>query len=213
MKPLFLIVLISCLVSLSFAQDDEAMIEELQKQRQEQQVQVEQIQESVEKIEKKPQELKEQVLSIDDLMSDKFIAMIEENLKNNPLREMDRDQIKQMLMGRVAGQPAEKLFKNLPVTLDITVDLMKDDKALLGLIQLAKKKKEMMNFTAIWLVLVISFWMIKKRIAPKTVSFRRRFVFKTALSLLGSVISFSLFYLMFSEEIGPFVSIVIKNLL
>lgn len=220
MKAFAFLVFFIGLFTLSYAQDDEAVVEELEKQRSAQQVQVNQIQESVEKIEETPKKLEENLrqlsekaLTIDDLMTEKYQKIIEDVLKNNPLKDLDRDVLRQMILARSAGQPVEKIFKFLPVTLEITVDMVKDDKAALGLIQLAKRKDDLLNFSGIWIVLVISFWMLKKRIAPKTAPFVRRLVFKTLLSLIGTTTSATIFYLMFKEEVGPTVSIILKNLL
>ncbi len=220
MKFFFLIVLLSGFINLGHAQEDEAIIDELHEQRAEHQAQIKPIEETVEKIEEAPQKIKdgaielgEKALTIDDLMSEKFQKMIEETLKNNPLKDMDREELKRMLLERSQGQPVEKLFKSFPVTLDIAVDMVRDEKAALGLIRLAKKKDALMNYTAIWIVLFLSFWMLRKRIAPKTAPFIRRFIFKTILSITGSVISFSIFYYMFKDEIAPTIAILVKNLL
>lgn len=215
MKILFLFFSIFGFITLGFTQDDEASIEELEKLREVQQRQAEQIEQVTEPIAEVQDDLAEfsqKALTIDDIMSEKFQKMIEKSLKNNPLREMDRETIKQMLREKVKGHPMEKVFKALPVTLDITVDLMKDDKALLGLIRLAGKKKELMNFTGIWVVLFLSFWMLKKRIAPKTAPFVRRLIFKSSLSVIGTTLSFSIFYFMFKDEIGPMINIITNNL-
>jgi hypothetical protein len=126
---------------------------------------------------------------------------------------MEREEVKKVLRAKVAGKPMAKIFRLFPPSLEMAVDLVRDDKAILGLLRMAKREKEIMNFTGIWVVLVISFWMLKKRIAPKTVSFRRRFVFKTALTILGSMISFSIFYIMFGDDLDPTLSIIFRHLL
>ncbi len=215
MKISLFIFLIFGFITLGLAQDDEASIEELEKLREVQQRQAEQLEKVTEPIAEVQDDLaalSQKALTVDDIMSEKFQKMIEKSLKDNPLRDMKRETLKQMLMARVSGQLLGRVFRFLPVTLDITVDLMKDDKALLGLIRLAGKKKEMMNFAGVWIVLFISFWMLKKRIAPKTAPFVRRLIFKTSLSIIGSVLSLSIFYFMFQEEIGPMISIITKNL-
>jgi hypothetical protein len=68
MKQLIFLFLVFSLIPLSFAQEDEDIIQEIEKEREEHQAQVEQIASPVEKLE----EAKEKVLTIDDVLSDKF---------------------------------------------------------------------------------------------------------------------------------------------
>ncbi|GEM_PF-3861411 len=193
------------LVPLSFAQEDEEILNELEAQRAVHQKEIQKIEESP--------ALTGDVSAIENMSSEQMEKMFEEALKNNPLKGMDREAVKSLLKERVKGQPVEKIFKTVPVTLEIMVDMVRDEKVMQGLVNIMKQKEKLRNYAGLWLLLVVVCWVYKRRVAPKTASFKKRFIFKTAITLLGSIASFGLFYVMFSKDIDPFLSIILKNLL
>lgn len=228
MKFLLLIILCFGFISSGFAQDeDEAMVEELQAQQRKQIEQIQKLNEQAaqlkegsesitdqaEFLKKQTANLGEKALTMDDMMSDEFYKMLEEQLKNNPLRQMDKILLKEMIIAKTSDHPAGKIFTAVPMTLEIAVDFLQDEKAIMGLLKLVRKKERLKVYGFIWLFLLLSFWWMKKNLIPQELPFLQRFFQRTLLSLTGTIISTMTFYFMFRQEIQPTWMIIKKHLL
>jgi len=223
MKFYFILLAFLGFIVLGYAQDDEVIVEEIHEERVEPYEHINQIDQTIndEVIVEEPApevetpaaaQVAPQELTMETLMSEEFQATMEEQLKNNPLKNIDREVLKESIRTQTAGKPVAKLFKFAPVTLEITVDFIRDDQALLGLIKLMKKKEALKNYAIIWVALVIIFWWIKKKLIPAEIPFLKRFMLRTMLSLLSMSITISIFYSMFEEEIKPTWKIIKQHL-
>lgn len=225
MKLLLLIILGFGFISPGFAQDeDEAVAEELEAEQRKQFKQIQKLNEQAdllkegsagiadqaEFLKKQTANLGEKALTLDDMMSDEFYKMLEEKLKNNPLRQMDKALLREMIIAKTSDHPAGKIFTAVPMTLEIAVDFLQDEKAIMGLLKLVKKKERLKVYGFIWLFLLLSFWWMKKNLIPQDLPFFQRFFQRTLLSLTGTIISTMTFYFMFKQEIQP-TWMIIKN--
>lgn len=169
---------------------------------------VEQTSEAVEGIEEAS------VNTIKDLgkLDDKAIDLLLQNIKTADISSRSAPLVRQQLLEQSQGKPLGRMFAQFPITLDIMVDLIRDKKALPGLVGLLKRKNDLKNYGFLVLFVAIISWIIRRFVFPINWSGGKRFTMGLLLSLAGMALTFGVFYVSFNEEIAPTVSIVLKRI-
>lgn len=147
------------------------------------------------------------------LMDEKVLAILQRILKEHPFSSLSPDEVKALILERSKGSVVADVLKRFPKLLDLAVDLIRDEKAIPGLLGIFSRKNDLKSYGYIWLVIFIFGLFIKSRVIKPKWAFKKRFLYGLAFSLLLSSFSLYIFYSLFSEELSPTLSLVAKNIL
>jgi hypothetical protein len=147
------------------------------------------------------------------LLDDKVLAILQRTLKERPVATLPIEKVKVMILENSKGSILADLFERFPRTLNFVVDFVRDEKALPGLLDILLRKDDLKSYGYIWLVIFIFGLYVKSRVIKPKWVFKKRFLYSLSFSLVLSSISLYLFYSLFSEEITPSLSVLVRNFL
>ncbi len=134
MKIIFL--LLSLLSFSSFGQEDEEMLNKLVEEKQKQAKAFQQIDQGAQAIQAAPSQLLndlksagEKNLNLSSLTDPKMIESMKLLFIQSGFHTLPPEQVRSMILDKVKGKPAEKLFKKFPKLLDISVAVLLDRRA------------------------------------------------------------------------------------
>jgi hypothetical protein len=213
-KLSFLILTLLCLLSLpGFCQeDDDKLIQDLEKQNQDR----------LKKVQAIPQptqfnpleELKKlgfENITPSVLTDDKALVVIKKMMEQNSFKDAPPEDVKKLLLEKMKGKPFENYLKTHPKVLDTLVDIVRDGKALPALVGIMQRKSDLKRYAWIWLCLMILGWLFKKIFFNKEWWVVKTAVLSLLVSLGVSALSLTIFYKLFNQELSPVVSIAKKH--
>lgn len=152
-----------------------------------------------------------ETLEIASFKDDRVVRLVQKVLKQNHLKNVPRNQVMDGIMKQVKGSYWEVFLIDHPWILNALTDLMTDKEALPGLINILIRKDELKFFFYFWLGLVILSFVIRRYFFPEKLDGPMRFTMGLTLTLCLSMISVSIFYNMFKDELTPTIRIFKKN--
>jgi cytochrome c oxidase subunit IV len=147
-----------------------------------------------------------------DLFDEKTVRELQELLKKNPLSQIPPSEVKNLILEKASSRPAfQRYLRNSPHLTDCLVDLLRDDKAMPGALNIFLQKAQLKLYALIWLALFVLQWMFKKIFFKKSWGFVTRFSMSLLVGIIFSGISLGLFYRLFEEDLTPTVQIITKH--
>jgi hypothetical protein len=202
--------------TMSAEDKDEAALNALQSAREERARTIEQVTEIAPKEIFDPiSELKKlghSEISVDSLLDEKVIPIFERMLKESNLKAQDPEVLKATITKQFQGHPVGNLFQRFPKCLTIFVEILRDDKAMPGLLRIMTLKHHLKKYFYVWLGLFIFTWWLKRKIIPKDAPFLSRTLRSIMVSLCFMSLTFFVFYQMFHKELSPTVSIIMREI-
>jgi hypothetical protein len=214
---LFLIVLLTLLSLPGFCQeDDDKDLQELEAAQRRRLEKVSKIANPAEENPhaeiKKLQEMGHDTITMATLMDENTMTLVKKMMEKSPLQKASKDEVRLMILERSQGSAMGDFFSNSPMALDMSVDIMRDKKALPSLIGLVLKRGELRRYFAIWICLMLLSWLFKKIFFKKSWSRGKFIASNLTVSLSVSALSFMIFYKLFEQELSPTLSIIFKHL-
>ncbi len=222
---LIVVFILVCLPLLGFSQDevnpgvdttaqDEAAIAEIEKARDDRQKSMEAVAKvaaTTEKVFNPTEELKK--LGFDGinpkaLFNSQAIVLIEKIFKEAKMHTLPPEVLREKIMESFKGHPLEGFFRSSPGLVNFFVDILRDEKALVSVLQIFKDKDRLKTYLYIWIVIMFLSYFTRKVFVSKYWGRGWRAVASLMFSMTVSVISLSSFCLVFQEEMKPIINIV-----
>jgi hypothetical protein len=210
-----LLLLIALLPNLSFAlDDDDEMLRTLEAERVKQVEQAVKLNQARENFEGMGSNMLDDLkkLGNNDFFEESFQHHLKEVMANNPMQTLSMDEVRSMLLERVKGRPAEKLFKKYPKTLDISAGILRDREALPALAGILNRVGDLKLYIYISLGLLVFSFLFKRIFFPRDWTFLRRVSMSVLLSLVMTGLSFGVFYYFFSKEVTPTIAVIRQHI-
>lgn len=198
------------------AGSDEALVDELEKQRSDRAKKFQEIGTIV------PDEMFDPVAELkklghdnitpDIFLDEKVIPIFTRVFKENHLKNLPRDEVRATVLEKFKGHPLERFFKRFPKVLEVFVDLLRDQDAFPSLLQIFKRKNDLKKYGYILLVMMIALFFLKRKFLPKTIPFYKRIPLSMLVSLGFLIFSLGYFYYTFRSETGPTVKVISSHL-
>lgn len=195
---------------------DEKVIDELGQSREERQKAIGQIAEVTEKTQEAfdPKEALNKLgfdgFSAGTLMNKDALAIIEKTLKSADLKNHPPEVIKEQILKSLEGNPLEGFVRGSPNLQNFMVDVMRDEKALLGLLKIVQDKEGLKTYLYFWIGVMFAAYYTRKLFVSKYWKGPFRSLASLLFSLTVSLITVSIFALIFKPELKPIVTIAKK---
>lgn len=161
---------------------------------------------------KELQSLGYQEINVKALADPRVREIVLRSLKDSDIRTKPREEVKATILASLKGHPLEKFLTSNPKVLEIFIDILRDEKALPGLLHILKREKDLKLYFWMWLAFFISSFWFKKMFVGMYWPWYKKIPASILFSLSMTIISFSVFYLMFTDEMHPTVTIVWRRL-
>jgi hypothetical protein len=147
---------------------------------------------------------------ISKMMPGMMKSMVQKFLKTNPFSKMSKDEVKSMLLVQVEGKAVGKILKNNPRLLSGVVDWVRHPTALPQLMGIANEPKKVKYYgILVVFVFLVSFIL---NLLNSDGSIIRRIIFKLGITVGALGVNLGLFYLFFSDELGPTIDVIMQNI-
>ncbi|MES2527029.1 MAG: hypothetical protein V4598_08070 [Bdellovibrionota bacterium] len=193
---------------------DEAVLDELEKAREDRQKSLEQVSKVADATEKAFDPITElKKLGYDSftpasLMNKDAVALLERTLKEARMHTIPPELLKEKVHEAFKGHPIEGYLKNNPKAVDFIVDVMRDEKAVVSGLHIMKDKDRLKTYLYVWIVIMFFAYFTRKLFVSKYWNKWLRGIASFAFSVTISVISLSAFCLIFEEEMKPLLTII-----
>lgn len=194
---------------------EDELIDEVYEERNAQGKVAEDLNEATEKITEQvislPDELKKlghDNLDLSAMADDKVVKLLQKTLKQSSFQNVPLSEVKDLILEKAKGHPLEGFLKNNPRLLNCLAELLKDKEVMSSAVGIFIRKKALKIYFFLWLGLMVVVWYIKRNYRNnKELTF-----FKSiAISVLSTLVSLSIFYMIFYNELSPAVRIIKKN--
>lgn len=195
---------------------DEKVLEELTESREERQKTVGRIAEVTEKAHEtiNPQEALKKLgfdgINAGALMNSEALAIIEKTLESSNLKSVSPEVVREQILKNVEGTLLEGFIRSSPNLQNFLVDVMRDEKALLGMIRIFKDKERLKIYLYWWIGIMFTAYYTRKLFVSKYWAGPFRSLARLVFSIAVSVITFSTFALIFKPELKPLIAIATK---
>lgn len=212
--------LLLCLVFsfVGLAQDEDEVLEQLEKEKAVQAKGFQQIDEGAKTITNTPAALLEQIkgtggkVDPSKLLNPKNIEMFKQMLKESKMQDLPPEKVRELIMMKVAGKPMERVFKQYPKLLDIAVAIFKDREALPAFIGIMGKQDQLKFFSACALAFFIFGFVLKRLFVRKDASLLKRLTISMMVQAAITIGTFGFFYYLFEKEVGPVVRVIVATI-
>lgn len=143
------------------------------------------------------------------LLDDKVVKVVQRMFKESELKKIPKKQVTDMILEKSKGSMIENYLRNSPRLVDAFADVLRDEKAMPGLVGIFLRKDDLKIYAIIWLVLMFLSYIIKRLVFPP--EWQKSWPKRALLSLLFTTISVSIFYKMFYAELKPTVTILVEH--
>lgn len=149
--------------------------------------------------------------ALDLIKDDKLRAKLIRAYEKNPMQEMPREMLKNVLDAQLNANSAGKMIKGLPKMLDFMVDFMRHPTAIASALKMFNRMDDLRTCGIISVCLFAIVVFLRTRVVREEMPFVKKMILKLGFSLGFIAGSFGTFYLNFSEEIGPALEVLRKT--
>lgn len=139
----------------------------------------------------------------DILQDPKLRKNLMKAFENNPMSQMPRDVLKPTLAGHLEKNPLGALTKRFPKMLDFMVDFMRHPRAISQMVKILDRPKSLRNCGIASLLLMLMFYLIKRKVIAEDMGFIKRNLIGLCFSLAFMTSSGLVLWLTFQEELAP----------
>jgi hypothetical protein len=215
-KLSLLLTVLFCLFSLPgyCQEEDEQLLEDLQKDRAKQIQAAKQLNEMKENVEKSRFDPHAEIkklgydgINAKALTDIKVLKIVQKMMDQSGLKNAPKDEVRKTVLQQVSPRTKE-FFSKHPKILDISVDVLRDEKAMSSLVNILMRKDDLKLYAVIYICLVLLNWLFKKIFYRKTWSKTKTLVISLTLTITLGTLSLATFYKLFQQELTPFITIV-----
>lgn len=214
-----LLLLLTLLISLpGFGQEDaDAELEKIEANRKRQQELVEKLTGGVKKKEapkEVPEELKKlgySSLNAKSIMDERVVRVYQNLLRKNPLQKSPRKNVEQIILEQTRDSLWNPFLKGNPAILACVADIVKDKNAMADALGIFLRKGDLKLYAIIWVLFMIMGWLIKKIVLNEDWPRWQYHVMSFIISVGISVVSLSVFYKIFENELSTTVQIILRH--
>ena len=146
------------------------------------------------------------------LTDERVIRLIKRMMEESDIHEASPELIKQLIHEKLKDSYLGAFLKSNPKLLDLLVDIMRDKKALIGLIDIFLRREDLKSYLHFWIAFLIAAWLIKKATFKKEWGFWKTFGMGLLASVIVTSVSMTIFYNTFKKELTPALEIISKHL-
>lgn len=147
-------------------------------------------------------------ITINSLFDKKVIAVLKKALKQSNLKTLPREDVKKIVGESLKGNPLGKVFQKFPQGLEVFVDVIRDEHALPGLLDIFAERKKLQYFGYGWMIMFfLSLW-FKGSIIDKYKPFYVRIPQSILYSLTFTGIVMTAYYFLFKDQLDPTIQVV-----
>lgn len=146
-----------------------------------------------------------------ELEPQKMYEVLKSIYKTGLLKRISNEDLKKQILRQTRGTFAADFLENNPKVLNTFVEIIKDDKALLSLMDISKRKGDLWIYFFVWLGIMFLAHLLKKMISDDDWNFISKMLLSLILSVGVLVCSSLAFYRMFYTELKPTVKIIRQN--
>ncbi len=188
---------------------DEAAIQELEKNREIRQQNIESITEVVGPI---AEEKSLEKFGATDLMNTDALIKIEKILKEAKMSQYPPELIREQILKAFQGRPIEGYVRTSPKLQNFMVDVVRDEKFLISAVGIFKNKQRLKMYLYFWIGIMFAAYYTKKLFISKYWKGGTRTFAALLFSLTISTITMSTFCLIFEKEMKPILAVIKKHL-
>ncbi|MEX0798045.1 MAG: hypothetical protein WD025_01285 [Bacteriovoracaceae bacterium] len=155
---------------------------------------------------KEPVEIKESFFS--GVMNNTAKQFIGQFLAENPFSKVPKKELKTLLLARLSGQPLGNALENNPKFLDMSVDIIRDKRALPNLMGLVNKPEKIKMYGYI-VIGVFGMVFILNLMNSKGNIFKR-ILKKMTIGLIAFTANIGAAFFIFKDELSPTLDIIFK---
>jgi hypothetical protein len=199
----------------SFALDeDEEFVQELESERANQYEQAIKLNKAREDFEGVGDKMAENIQKMGNssFYDESFRNAFKDVFSNNPLHALSVEEVRSRILEGVKDKPGEKIFIKYPKTLDISVDILRDQDALMSLMGIMERKDDLKSYFYFWLGLIIFSLIYKRFFFSKQWNYFQRLFMSLLMTVFVTVTSFGAFYYLFKKELKPTISIIRRHI-
>lgn len=145
------------------------------------------------------------------LTDKRVILLIKRILEESQLSEVPPDVVKGLILDKLKGSLLGDFLKAAPRLLDLLVDIMRDKKALSGLIDIALRREDLKSYIHFWIAFLIAAWLLKKATFKKEWGRLKTIGLGLCVSFIITGVSVTIFYNTFEKELGPTIKILSRH--
>lgn len=201
-----------------FTQDEDQLIEEINRNKQKQIDAITKIDKTTTKVKdgvfnstESLRKLGHTAINLGALSDPKAVAIIQRSFKESHLQKLSEEEVRKLIIERSKGRVYETIFNNYPWVLDTVVEVLRDKEAMSSLIGILLKQTELKIYLAIWVVLMVLGWLFKKIFFNKNWGRWRWNFTNLFVSIFITMVSVMTFYKIFHSELTPTLSIISKH--
>ena len=144
------------------------------------------------------------------LMDEKVVKLIQRLFQLNIFKDMPESDVKNLILQKTSRSAVGKLISK-PKVLNCVVEILRDEKALPSAVGVLLRKKDLKWYGIISLCFILFSGFFKGLFIKKSWSFVGKFIFSVFFAVSVSVVSLSVFYFIFQQELSPVTKIIIKH--
>lgn len=138
------------------------------------------------------------------------LGIMEKALKSSNLKSYPPEVVKEEILKNLQGHPLESFVRGSPNVQNFLVEILRDEKALVGLIQIFKDKDRLNKYLYWWIGIMFAAYYTRKLFVSKFWKGPFRSLARLLFSATISLITVSTFVLIFKPELRPLITIARK---
>jgi hypothetical protein len=150
-------------------------------------------------------------LDFNALLDKRVIVILRDAFKDGLLGHLPEAEVKKIIVEKMKGTRLESVVEFFPGLLPFFVDLARDKYVFHSLLTLFERREDLKTYAYIWLAIFIFGLLVKNRLVKPKWSFFRRLRWNMTINLFLTLISFSVFYFMFTIEVDPILKVILKQ--
>ena len=145
------------------------------------------------------------------LTDKRVILLIKRILEESQLSEAPPDVVKGLILEKLKDSLLGSFLKATPRLLDLLVDIMRDKKALSGLIDIVLRREDLKSYIHFWIAFLIAAWLLKKATFQKEWGRLKTIGLGLCVSFIITGVSVTIFYNTFEKELEPTIQILSRH--
>src|SRR3989344_695752 len=137
------------------------------------------------------------------LTDKRVILLIKRILEESQLSEAPPDVVKGLILEKLKDSLLGSFLKATQRLLDLLVDIMRDKKALSGLIDIVLRREDLKSYIHFWIAFLIAAWLLKKATFQKEWGRLKTIGLGLCVSFIITGVSVTIFYNTFEKELEP----------
>lgn len=145
------------------------------------------------------------------LADKRVILLIKRMLEHSRIDEVSPEVVKGLINEKLKDSLLGSFLKSNPRIFSLLVDIMRDKRALVGLVEILIRRDDLKSYIHFWIAFLIAAWLLKKATFKKGWGRYRTLLMGMLVSLIITSVSLSVFYNTFHKELSPTLEIISRH--